>query len=47
VAEDDRGPPFAQEPERAGQMLGRWLALVRADVVSSHGTLLKEYRLRF
>lgn len=26
VTEDDRGPPLAQEAERAGQMLGRWLA---------------------
>jgi hypothetical protein len=47
MAEDDRGPPLAQESERAGQMLPRRLALVRADVVSGHRALLKEYRLRF
>jgi hypothetical protein len=47
VAEDQRGPPLAQERERAGQIPGHWLALVRGDVFGGHDSLLKEYRLRF
>jgi hypothetical protein len=45
VAEDDRGPPLAQEPERAGQMLGRWLALVRADVYDPQNVFNQNFPL--